>query len=380
MKKLHFLFLILALYSCSDKPAAGPNAPAPSLPVLQIANSTATTYQEYPAAVEGTTDVEIRPQVSGTLDKLYVEEGAFVNAGTPLFKINEAPYREKLNNARSNLLAVQGAAANAEIEVNKLKPLVINKVVSDYQLKIAESNLKIAQANVGQAKADIAAAQINLGYTLIKAPVSGYIGRLKKKGGSLVGPADTEALTQLSDVRNVHVYFSLAENDFVNFKEQYPGGTLEDKIKKLPPVSLVLGNNKEYEEKGKIDIIDGQFDKNTGAITIRANFPNSKGLLRSGNTGRIRLGLQHNDALVIPQSATFEMQDKTFVFVVGKGNAVKREPVVITGKSGEDYIVTGGLQAGDRIVLDGIGSLQEGMVINPIAPVKVAAAETNKTK
>ena len=373
--KLSFLILLLALYSCSDKPAASPAAEAPSLPVLEITNSAATTYQEYPATIEGTTDVEIRPQVSGTLDKLYTEEGAFVNSGSPLFKINDAPYREKLNNAKANFIAAQGAQANAEIEVNKLKPLVANKVVSDYQLKTAQSTLQIAQARVQQAKADIEAAQINLGYTLIKASTSGYIGRLKKKAGSLVGPADTEPLTQLSDVRKVYAYFSLGENDFVNFKEQYSGASLEDKIKNLPPVTLVLGNNKEYEQKGNIDIIDGQFDKNTGAIAIRANFPNAKGLLRSGNTGRIRLGLNHDNAVVIPQSATFEMQDKTFVFIVGAGNAVKREPIVTAGKSGEDYIVSAGLKKGDRIVLDGLGTLQEGTVINPTAPVKAAVAK-----
>ena len=375
--KLSILILILALYSCSDKPVAGQGAPVPSLPALEITNSIATTYQEYPASVEGSTDVEIRPQVNGTLDRLYVEEGAFVNAGTALFKINEAPYREKLNNAKANLLAAQGAQANAEIEVSKLKPLVAAKVVSDYQLRTAESTLKIAKASVAQARADIAAAQINIGYTLIKAPVSGYIGTLKKKAGSLVGTSDTEALTQLSDVRNVHVYFSLGESDFVNFKDQYPGSSLEDKIKKLPPVTLVLSNNKEFEQKGKIDLIGGQFDKNTGAISVRATFSNSKGLLRSGNTGRIRLGLKHDNAVVIPQTATFEMQDKTFVFVIGKGNAVKRQPIVIKGKSGEDYIVSDGLKAGDKIVLDGIGSLQEGTVIKPIAPTKAVTAESN---
>lgn len=374
--RLFFLLLIIALYSCSDKPAAGQNAPAPSLPVLTLAETSAATYQEYPAAIEGSTDVEIRPQVNGTLDKLFIEEGAFVNAGQPLFKINEAPYREKLNNAKANLLASRGTEANAAIEVNKLTPLVANKVVSDYQLQTAKSVLKIAQANVVQAKADIAAAQINLGYTVIKAPSSGYVGRLKKKEGSLVGPADPEALTQLSDVRNVHVYFSFGENEFVNFKEHYKGATLEEKIKKLPSVTLLLSNNTEYDQKGKIDIIDGQFDKKTGAITVRATFSNAKGLLRSGNTGRIRLEVKHDNTLLIPQSATFEMQDKTFVFVVGKGNAVKREPITILGKSGENYLVSDGLKNGDKIVLDGLGTLQEGAVINPVAPAKAAVAET----
>lgn len=372
--KLSFLFILTtALFSCSDKQTNSPTPPMQTLPVLTLKSSAATTFQEYPAAIEGNTDVEIRPQVSGILDKLFVEEGAFVTAGTPLFKINDAPYREKLNNAKANLLAAKGSQTNAAIEVEKLKPLVANKVVAEYQLKTAESILKIAQANVEQAQAGIATAQINLGYTLIKAPFSGYISRLKKKGGSIVSPSDPEALTELSDVHNVNAYFSLAENDFVNFKEQYPGATLEDKITKLPPVTLVLGNNKEYSDKGRIDAINGKFDINTGAITIRANFPNTKGLLRSGNTGRVRLELNHTDVLLVPQSATLELQDKIFVFLLTSGNKVKRQPITVTGKSGEDYIVTDGLNPGDKIVLEGIGLLKEEMVINPVAPAKLTA-------
>jgi membrane fusion protein (multidrug efflux system) len=204
-----------------------------------------------------------------------------------------------------------------------------------------------------------------LGYTLIKAPVSGYIGRLLKKQGSLVAPADIEALTQLSDVHDVHVYFSLSEKDFVSFKEQYPGETLKDKLKQLPAVSLLLADNSAYAKQGKIDMIDGQFDKNTGAITLRASFANPQGLLRSGNTGKVRLSLQHKDALIVPQSATMEMQDKVFVFAVADSNKVKKQAITIIGKSGNNYLVKDGVKAGDQIVLSGIDHLQEGMVIHP---------------
>jgi membrane fusion protein (multidrug efflux system) len=370
----------LTLYGCSSAPQAPTAPPPPALPVASIVSGTETTFQEYPASIEGTVNVEIRPQVSGTLDKVFVDEGAFVSAGQPIFKINEQPYRAALNNALASLHAAEAAQVNAQLEVEKLTPLVANKVVSDYQLKTAKAAADVAKANIESAKANVSTAQINLGYTLIKAPVSGYIGRLEKKQGSLVAPADVAALTQLSDVHDVHVYFSLGEKDFVAFKEQYPGANLKDKLKNVPSVSLLLADNTEYAKQGKIDIIDGQFDKNTGAITLRANFANPDGLLRSGNTGKIRLSLSHKDALIVPESATIEMQDKVFVFTVGDSSKVKKQPIDIVGKSGDHYLVKDkeGIKAGDQIVLEGIDKLQEGMVIQPQkAADKVAAVVKN---
>ena len=365
MKTIYLALIALMLYSCSPKPQTAVAPPPPSLPVATIIAGTDTTYQEYPASVEGTVNVEIRPQVSGSLDKVFVDEGAFVNAGQPIFKINDQPYRATLNNAIASQHAAEGALANAQLEIDKLTPLVQNKVVSDYQLKTAKAAYDVAKANIEQAKANVATAQINLGYTLIKAPVSGYIGRLLKKQGSLVAPADAEALTLLSDVHNVHVYFALGEQDFVNFKEQYPGETLNDKLKRLPAVNLLLADNSQYAQSGKIDMIDGQFDKTTGAITLRASFPKAQGLLRSGNTGKIRLSLQHKDALIVPQSATVEMQDKVFVFALADSNKVKKQAITIIGKSGNNYLVKDGVKAGDQIVLSGLDRLQEGTVIQP---------------
>jgi membrane fusion protein (multidrug efflux system) len=359
------LLALLFIASCSSAPAAAPAPAPPALPVQTVASSTVTTYQEYPAAIEGTVNVEIRPQVSGALDKVFVDEGALVSAGQPIFKINDQPYRAALNNALASLHAAEAAQGNAQLEVEKLTPLVANKVVSDYQLKTAKAAAQIAKANIESAKANVATAQINLGYTTIKAPVSGYIGRLLKKQGSLVSPQDVEALTQLSDVHDVHVYFSLGEKDFVGFKDQYTGLTLKDKIKHLPAVTLLLADNSEYALKGKIDMIDGQFDKTTGAITVRATFPNAQGLIRSGNTGKIRLSLVHADALTVPESATIEMQDKVFVFALADSNKVKKVPITIGGKNGTDYIVKDGLKAGDQIVLSGIDKLQEGAKIAP---------------
>ncbi|TCN54550.1 efflux RND transporter periplasmic adaptor subunit [Flavobacterium circumlabens] len=371
--------LALVLISCADKSQAPAAAPAPLLPVSVITSANTTTDAEYPASIQGTVDVEIRPQVSGNLDRVLVDEGAYVSKGQSLFKINERPFREQLNNALASLHASEAALINAQLEVDKLTPLVQNKVVSDHQLKTAKASQKIAAANIEQAKAMVASARINLGYTNVTAPVSGYIGRLPKKQGSLVSATDVEALTTLSDVHEVFAYFSLSETDFINFKSQYAGNSIGDKIKKLPPVSLILADNNAYPQTGKIDMVDGQFDKTTGAITLRATFPNANGTLRSGNTGKIRLGLQHDDAILVPQSATIEMQDKVFVFTVGTDNKVTKMPITVIGKSGTNYLIKDGVKSGDQIVLSGIDKLQEGQLIQPekAATAKVAQI-TNK--
>jgi RND family efflux transporter MFP subunit len=361
-------FIPLALLSCSspEQQSVG----LQSLPVVQINGGNASAYQEFPASIEGEDNVEIRPQVTGVLDHIYVDEGAYVHAGQPLLQINAAPYREKLNNALARLRSAEAALSNAQLEVDKLTPLVENKVVSDYQLKTAETTKEIELGNVEQAKADIASAKINLGYTLIKAPVNGFVGLLPRKEGSLVSPADPASLTNLSDVHDVHVYFALGEFDFIRFKEQYAGQTLADKIKHLPPVDLILANDSTYAIKGKIDMIDGQFDKNTGAITIRATFPNHDGLLRSGNTGKIKLGIRYTNQVMVPQSATLELQDKLYVFLLGDSNKVSKQLILIAGKSGRNYIVKNGLKAGDRIVLTGFDHLHEGDRIQPEKPQK----------
>jgi len=365
MNKYPYLFfaVISTFYGCSGNGAT--TAPPPEIPVYEVTSKAVTTYQEYPASVEGTVNVEIRPQVDGTLDQVFVDEGSLVKKGDPLFKINDQPYKERLNNALAAKQAAEGALANAMLEVEKLSPLVENKVVSDYQLKAAKAAYQIAAGNVEQSKAAVSSAKISLGYTLIKAPVDGYIGRLLKKQGSLVGPTDAQSLTQLSDVHEVHVYFSLSETDFTDFKAQYEGNRLADKIKNVPPVTLILSDAQQYTSSGRIDMIDGQFDKSTGAITVRATFPNGQGLLRAGNTGKIKLGVHHNSLIQIPVSATMEMQDRIFVFEVDNRNKVNKQAITIEGKQDLSYLVRRGLKPGAKIVFSGLDRLQEGQLIKP---------------
>ncbi|TDW48109.1 membrane fusion protein (multidrug efflux system) [Flavobacterium sp. 270] len=380
IKYLIVLSLTAAIFaSCKNSADEAAVTAPPVLPVSIINESSETTFSEYPASIQGVVDIEVRPQVSGYIQKVLISEGAYVTAGQTLFEINAQPFKEALNNAKASLHASEAAVLNAQLEVDKLTPLVQNKVVSDYQLKTAKATYKIAVANVEQAKASVASAQINLGYTNVKATVSGYIGLIPKKQGSLVSPSDPTALTQLSDTKKVHVYFALAENDFSIFNNSYEGKTPAERIKNLPQVELVLADNSIYPVKGKIDMINGQFDKNTGAITFRASFENTGGNLRSGNTGKIRLGLKHDNVLLVPQSATVEMQDKVFVFALHKNNKVNKIPITVIGKSGTSYLVKNGLKSGDQIVLSGIDKLQEGQQIQPQKQAaKVAVELSNK--
>lgn len=363
----------ILLYSCgsSAAPGAGFGAPPPpQLPVVTVAVAPGTTFKEYSATLEGKVNVEIRPQVEGFLEKIYVDEGAYVKAGQPLFKIDARVYNEQASSAQSNLLAAQANVQKAQVEIDRLIPLVDNKVISEVQLKTARAAYDAANAAAKQAEAQVGSAKINIGYTYITAPVSGYIGRIPYKTGSLVGKSETMPLTLLSDISEVYAYFSMSEADFITFKQQFAGNTIEEKVKKVPGVELLLADNSTYAQKGKISSIDGQFDKSTGTISFRATFPNAGGMLRSGNTGKIRIPQNFTEAVVVPQEATFEIQDKVFVFAVGDSNKVASRPITVSGKSVGWYFVQSGLKPGEKIVFAGAGNLQDGMVIVP-QPISV---------
>jgi membrane fusion protein (multidrug efflux system) len=309
--------------------------------------------------------VEIRPQVNGYLDKIFVDEGAQVRKGQPLFQINDRPYLEALNNAKAALAAAKANLASAEINVNKLTPLVQNNVVSPVQLKSAQAVYDAAAASVAQAQAQVGNAEINIGYSLIRAPMDGFIGRIPFKTGSLVGVSTAEPLTIISEIKDVRAYFSLSETDFLKFKKEYAGNSIADKVKQMPPVELILADNSVYPEKGKVEIVSGQFSNGTGSIPFRASFPNKNGVLRSGNTGKIRIPSVVPSAVVIPQESTFELQDKVFVFLLGDSNKVSSVPVDISGRSGNYYLVDKGVKTGDRIVYAGVDRLRDGTAIQP---------------
>jgi len=366
-QSVFIIIVMLVLHACKSSSSndGGFQLPPQSLPVITIVSLPATTYQEFSASLEGSKDIEIRPQVDGYLSKIYVDEGAHVKKGQPLFQINSQPYIEQLNNAKASLSAAKANLANAQINVSKLTPLVQNNVISDVQLKTAQAAYDAASANVSQAEAVVHNAEINLGYALIRAPVDGYIGRIPFKTGSLASTTTAQPLTILSEVKDIYAYYSLSENDFIQFKNQFPGKTIEEKIKQIPPVELVLADNSIYPKKGKVEIVSGQFNNSIGAITFRATFQNTDGLLRSGNTGKIRIPRSVPSALVIPQEATFELQDKVFVFALSDSNKVASKPITVTGKSGDYYLVEKGVNAGEKIVYTGLDRLRDGAVIQP---------------
>lgn len=365
---LALLFIVAVLFtSCHSSPAGngGYNPGPPALPVVAVNNVQATTYEEFSASLQGSKDIEIRPQVDGYLDRIYVDEGAYVRKGQALFHIDARPYVEQLNTAKAGLATAKANLANAQINVSKIAPLEQNKVVSEVQLKTAQATYDAAAAAVAQAQSMVQSAEINVGYTTITAPVDGYVGRIPMKTGSLVGRTTPEALTVISDIKEVYAYYAMSEKDFLQFKADYAGNTIEEKIKKMPPVELVLPDGTVYTEKGKVQLVAGQFDNSVGAINFRAVFPNGDRLLRSGNTGKVRIPRPLGEVLAVPQEATFEIQDKVFVFAVGDSNKVASRPLDISGKTAAYYFVEGGLKPGDKIVFAGFGTLKDGMAIIP---------------
>lgn len=370
-----FYGAILYLASCAGQ-AMDPAPPPPSLPVIKISSGNATTWVEYPASVEGATNVDIRPQVSGYLEKIYVEEGAYVSKGQPLFRINSREYREISNSAAASVQAAKASIEKAQVEYDRLEPLVDNKVIAEVQLKTAKANLDAARAQHTQAISGKGSADITVGYTLITAPVSGYIGRIPFKQGSLIGRGEALPLTVLSEVNTVHAYFSMSEADFLSFIARYKGKTTEEKIQNIPPVDLQLPDNTIYNTRGKIELVQGQFDRSSGTISFMAVFPNAEKLLRSGITGKIRIPSLHQNELLVPQESTYELQDKVFVFALGDSNKVVSKQISVSGKSGSNYLVSKGLLNGESIVYSGIQRLRDGAVITPqqISPDSVLQA------
>jgi membrane fusion protein (multidrug efflux system) len=367
-----FLWLLILLYSCKEGGTQAGNGamPPPSLPVITAVALPATTYQDFTASVQGKRDVEIRPQVDGYLTAIEVDEGAYVHKGQALFLIDRKPFEQQLNNAKAALVAAEASMENAQINVDKLKPLVENKVVSDVQLKSAQATYNNAKAAVDQAQSAVESARINLSYTTITAPSDGYVGTIPFKTGSLVTKGMDGALTVVSETKDMRVYFSMSEPDFLLFKEKYAGNSVADKVKQMPPVQLVLVDNSLYPKAGKVEIVEGQFDKTVGAIKFRASFPNAEGLLRSGSTGKVRIPTSFKSVLVIPQDATFEMQGKVFVYTVADSNKIVTRPLNISGRTTNYYFVSDGVKQGDKIVLSSmsttmIGGLRDGMVIAP---------------
>lgn len=344
----------------------GGPAPIKDYPVLVVRPDTVTLYQDYPATIQGQQNVEIRPKVDGFVEAIYVDEGASVKKGQRLFHISAPQYEQDVRTARAGIKTAQADVNTARMGVEKVRPLVQRDIISKYELEGAEYNLQAKQAALAQAQATLANAQTNLGYTDIMSPVDGVIGSIPNKIGSLVSSTSTDPLTTISSTGSVYAYFSLSEKALLDFIRRRAGNTLQDKLAKVPDVRLVLADGSLYPYPGRVKTAIGQIDTETGASSFRATFPNAQGLLRSGSSGSVRTQRPIDKALIIPQSATYELQGKRFAYVVGRDTAAHAAAItVIPTPDGSSFVVQQGLKEGQRVILEGISGLKEGVKIRP---------------
>lgn len=357
--------LLLGLASCQNgnQPQMA-HGPMP-FPVQQVEKSNVTTFTEYAANIEGVQNIEIRPKVDGFVDEIYVDEGEYVSEGQLLFKLSAETLNQQANAAKANISVAEAQVVSAQVEVDKITPLVEKNIVSSIQLKTAESNLNAAKAQLIAAKAQYQNAKENLDYTLIKSPVNGIIGSLPYKVGSLVGRTEVNPLTTVSNIKNVYAYFTLNEKQLLQFNRNLNGSSIKEKINQMPELELVLADGSIYDYKGRIETINGMVNPRTGSISYRAIFPNPNNLLRSGISGKVKLPTDVNNAVLLPQQATFELQGKKFVYLVNKENKVQSKEVIIASTTDTHFIVKDGVETGQKFVVDGLIKLREGMEIIP---------------
>lgn len=312
----------------------------------------------YSAVVKGRQSVEIRPQVSGTITDICVKEGAKVQKGQVLFVIDQVPYQAALQTAVANVKSAEAAVATARLTSDSKEELFKEKVVSDFDRQTARNSLLEAEASLAQAKAAETNARNDLSYTVVRSPVNGVAGMSSYRVGALVNSSITTPLLTVSDDEEIYVYFSLTENQILSLVRQY--GSVEKALADMPKVSLLLSDGTTYAHEGTVDAISGTIETETGAISLRAVFPNPEGMLRNGSTATLVLPYSKNDVMVVPQEATFEIQDKVYVYKVNKeGKAESAQVTVFPLNNGQEYIVESGLQEGDVIVAEGAGLIQE---------------------
>ena len=368
----------LAAAGCGQAPTAmGPGEYA----VLTVSTSDREIPVNYSATIRGRQDIDIYPQVSGTISQLLVKEGERVSKGQTLFIIDQVPYKAALQTADANVAAAKASLATAQLTYDSKKELFARNVVSQFDLSTAKNQLATARAQLAQAQAQRVNAANNLSYTVVKAPSNGVVGTLPLRVGALVGPSTK--LTTVSDNSEMFVYFSMAENQLLDLTRRY--GSIDKTLKNMPDVQLQLNDGSLYGHAGRVESISGVIDPTTGSVQLRAVFPNRDGLLHSGGAGNIVLPSTYKDCIVVPQTATFEIQDKVYVYKVVDGKASSSMIDVEKISNGKEYIVKSGLTPGDVIVAEGVGLLREGTPIvakqqPAAAPAPEAAAETQTAK
>ena len=374
----------LAAIGCAQAPVTMPPA---QYAMLEISTTDRVIPSSYSATIRGRQDIDIYPQVGGTIAKLCVTEGQTVAQGQTLFIIDQVPYKAALQTAEANVAAAKAGVATAQLVYDSKKELYAKNVVSKFDLSTAENNLLTAKAQLAQAEAQRVNAANSLSYTVVKAPANGVVGTLPYRVGALVSAAMPKPLTTVSDNSVMYVYFSMNEKQLLELAREY--GSIDATIKQMPDVELKLSDGTIYSEKGRVESISGVIETSTGTVSLRAAFPNKGGLLHSGGSGNVVIPNTYKDCIVIPQVATFELQDRVFVFKNVDGLA-KSFPISVEKiNNGKEYVVTAGLTAGDVIVAEGAALLREGTPIQPkqqtaaaapAAEQEQAAAQTENTE
>ena len=359
MKKLMmFAAVAVTLVSCGGgggRPTFGDN----EFPVTTVGTSNADMQSTFPAMIKGVQDVEIRPKIQGFLTQINVKEGQTVSAGQILFVLDNETYQAQVRQAQAAVNTAQQQVNTAQLTYENSKMLHENKVIGDYELKTSENAFESAKAQLAQAQAAVASAREQLSFCFVKSPASGVVGTLPFKKGALVSASNT--LTTVSNISSMEVYFSVTEKDAMALSAAGLGS--------LPPVKLQLADGSIYAHEGKVIKMSGVIDQATGTVQLIATFTNPEKLLKSGGAGTIIIPRQATSAIIIPQSCVSEVQNKKFVYTLGKDNKVKYTEIKVDPQDdGNSFIVTDGLKAGDKYVTNGITKLNDGMEIVPITP------------
>lgn len=370
--RLVLLACCLALLSSCGNGNNG-EAKAPEYAVITAQATTAHLTNSYPATIKGKQDVEIRPMVSGFITKLHVDEGSVVKRGQVLFTIDQVQYRAAVETAKATVATAEAALQTQELTTQNNRELNKRGIVSDYQLSTSENQLAQAKATLAQAKASLVNAERNLQYTEVTSPSDGIVGQVPYRVGSLVSPSMATPMTTIADNSEMFAYFSMTERQLLQMIRE--GGSYKDILAKMPEIQLQLIDGSIYPDSGRVETISGVIDPTTGSVSIRALFPNAHNVLRSNSTGNVIFPNVLPDVILVPQSATTDIQDKKFVYVVQADNTVKNTEIqVYTLNDGQNYYVTGGLKAGDKIVIEGVQAIKDGQAITPITPAEKEAA------
>lgn len=378
---LAIISLLAAACNSGDKAKPGPNSKEPqSYSVFEVVPHNIALESNYPAVLEGQQNVDIRPIIDGFIEKIFVDEGATVKKGQALFAIKAPQYEQAVRTAAAAIKSAEADVNVAKLQYDKTKPLVDKDIISKFDLESAALVLTAKQAALTQAKAALVNAKTNLSYTTLRSPVNGVIGNIPYKAGSLVSGNSAMPLTTVSNIEKIYAYFSLNEKQLLTIARDYEGSTLEAKIRQIPNVFLVLADGTSYSESGKIETVSGQINSQTGSARLRATFNNGSGLLRSGSSASIVIPKNVENALLIPQKSTSDIQGKKFIYLVTDSGTVKNSSVEIMDiTKGNFYVIKRGLKAGDKVVLEGFASLKDGLKIKPmIQPADSVYAELNQ--